>query len=619
MELSRNVIELLAPARDAECARAAIDHGADAIYMGSAQFGARKAAANSVSDIADVVSYAHTYGARVHVTLNTLLFDHEVSAAKELAWELHRAGVDVLIVQDAALLTDGMPPIELHASTQCDNRTAAKVRFWQEVGMRQVVLARELSLKEIADIASQTNVRLEAFIHGALCVSYSGQCYMSLRRGGRSANRGECAQPCRLAYDIAATDGTTLRKGAHALSLKDNNQSANIESLIDAGVSSFKIEGRLKDADYVANVTMHYRRIIDEILSRRTDLRRLSSGSVLAGFEPDPAKSFNRCFTDYFANGRQPDIWQPLTPKSLGEPIGRVEKIGKGSSIEVRTDKKIGNGDGICFVSQNPPRFGGTKVNTSQPSRSGVTLNLQSIKGIKVGDAIYRNADTAFADALAHDKTRRTVAAAFSLSFSDGTLSLAITDEDGVSTLTKREVTSDAARNADASRDQMTRALSKTGQTIYTATAVEIAPSAAERFIAAAEINALRRDATEAHTTARRAHFAPKETPRSETPGTLFPTTQLLANGNVINEQARQFYASHGVESIEWGYERQNSAPRGEKVMTMRHCLMNSLGKCLRKHPECAKLLPLTLTDAEGRRYTAHANCKECVMEIRTH
>lgn len=611
--MQRNIIELLAPAKNLECGRAAIDHGADAVYIGAPQFGARKAAANTIGDIAQLADYAHTFGARVHVALNTLLFDHEVPDAKRLAWELYRAGADVLIVQDMALLAADMPPIELHASTQCDNRSPEKVLFWQRVGMGQVVLARELSIKEIANIAKQTTVRLEAFVHGALCVSYSGQCYMSLVRGGRSANRGECAQPCRLAYDVTSADGQTLLRGAHALSLRDNNQTDNIEQLIDAGISSFKIEGRLKDVDYVSNITLHYRQRIDEVLARRPDLSRLSRGVVTPGFEPSPAKSFNRGFTDYFAHGRQPDIWQPRTSKSIGEPLGKVAVV-KGQTLDIRTPIAVANGDGLCFFGRNG--LAGLKVNTSQNVGKGVVrVVTQNAAGARVGDMVWRNADMAFADTLKHDKTVRRVETSLSLDFADGAFSLTMTDADGVVTTTRRDVVTDEARNVEASRSQLRASLSKMGTSVYVASAVDVSNSAAARFAPAAAINELRRVAIAEHTTARIAHFRPSDVVRCEEPGVVFPIEELRREANVINAEAKRFYEGHGSTVVEWGYERQGES-RGVRVMTMRHCILNSLGKCLRQHPEFAKLVPLTLTDADGRRYEARPECGACQMAI---
>lgn len=612
--MERNVIELLAPAKNLECGRVAIDHGADAVYVGSPRFGARKAAANSVEDIAALADYAHLFGARVHVALNTILSDAEVAEARRLAWALHGAGADVLIVQDAALLRGSMPPMELHASTQCDNRTAAKVRFWQDVGLRQVVLARELSVDEIADIARQTTVRLEAFVHGALCVSYSGRCYMSLACGGRSANRGECAQPCRLEYDLTAADGSRLCRRAHLLSLRDNNQSANLERLIDAGVSSFKIEGRLKDADYVANVTLHYRQLLDAILGRRPGLRRLSSGAVSPGFAPDPAKSFNRGFTGYFADGRTPDIWQPRTSKSVGEPLGEVVSVGRGG-VFVKTRADVSNGDGLCLFT--PRGLVGFKVDTARRRADGlVVVDAQNAPRLTTGDVIFRNHDAAFADALRHDKTMRKIALSMRLDWADGVLSLRLADSDGVETVAERDVETDAARSPEASCSMLVAALSKTGGTPFAAGRVEVSDAAAGRFVSAAVANALRREAFAAHAAARVAHFRPADVPREEVPDAKFPEANIGAEGNVVNSEARAFFESHGARVAEWGHER-CGVGRGARLMTMRHCLLFSLGKCLRRHPECAALLPLTLTSSDGKRFEARPDCQNCQMEIR--
>lgn len=614
---SRHDIELLAPARDAECARAAIDHGADAIYIGAPQFGARRAAANTLDDIEEVVGYAHLYGCRVHVTLNTVLYDDEVASARKMAWQLYKAGVDVLIVQDAALLdVDSMPPIELHASTQCDNRGADKVLFWQSMGLRQVVLARELTLEEIADIARRSTVRLEAFIHGALCVSYSGQCYMSLARGGRSANRGECAQPCRLPYDVVSADGRTIMRHAYPLSLKDNNQTQNIEALIDAGVSSFKIEGRLKDPHYVANVTLHYRRIMDEILARRKELRRISSGSVTPGFAPQPEKSFNRGFTDYFAHGRQTDIWQPLTPKSLGQPVGKVTKIAAPNKISIRTSDLIANGDGLCFIGHSPDHFCGTRVNTSHTSEQATELNVQSTKGIAVDDTAYRNLDTAFANILAHDKTRRTIEVSIAISYADEHFTLSVSDNDGIRTTTTIAAESQEAHSAEASKAQMTRAMTKTGGTAFDVTNVTVTAGAASRFVAASELNAMRRTALEAHATARIGYFRSADCQRKENADVLWPAAKLTAYANVTNSEAKAFYERHGAETEEPGYETQQNIAKSARLMTTRHCIMNALGKCIRKHPECARMNPLSLRSEDGRTYTAKMNCSLCQMEI---
>ena len=345
-------IELLSPAKDAEVGMAAINHGADAVYIGGPDFGAREKAANSIEDIERLCRHAALYDAKVYVTLNTLLYDNELERARKLAYDCWNAGVDALIVQDMQLLQLDLPPIPLHASTQCDNLTVEKVQLLEQLGFSQVVLGRELSLKEIRDIREKTTVPLEFFVHGALCVSHSGQCYLSQYIGNRSANRGACAQPCRLPWDLLDENGKVLIKNRHLLCLKDLNNSAHLEELIDAGITSFKIEGRLKDADYVKNVTAYYRQKLDEIINHRSDLEQASRGHCTYGFEINPEKSFNRGFTDYFINGRQKGIGSPFTPKSMGEYIGEVSWCNP-LRMEIDTDKTLHNGDGLCFLNQD--------------------------------------------------------------------------------------------------------------------------------------------------------------------------------------------------------------------------------------------------------------------------
>ena len=342
-------IELLSPAKNLEVGFAAINHGADAVYIGGPSFGAREKVGNSIEDIETLCNHAALFDARVYVTMNTLLFDNELEDARKLAYDCWNAGVDALIVQDMALLNMDMPPIALHASTQCHNIEAEKVKFLEDVGFSQVVLARELSIEQIKDIRSKTTVPLEYFVHGALCVSYSGQCYLSHVIGGRSANRGACAQPCRLSWNLENAEGKRLATNRHLLSLRDLNNSKNIEELIDAGISSFKIEGRLKDIDYVKNVTAFYRKKIDEIIERRDDICRSSRGESNPAFYPNPEKSFSRGFTDYFIHGRQKYIDAPYSPKSMGEYLGTIEKV-KNKSVTIRTNKELHNGDGLCFL-----------------------------------------------------------------------------------------------------------------------------------------------------------------------------------------------------------------------------------------------------------------------------
>ena len=387
-------IELLSPAKDVEVGMAAINHGADAVYIGGPDFGAREKASNSIEDIARLCRHAALYDAKVYVTLNTLLYERELERARKIAYDCWNAGVDALIVQDMRLLQLDLPPIPLHASTQCDNLTVEKVQQLEQLGFEQVVLGRELSLKQIREIREKTTVPLEFFVHGALCVSHSGQCYLSQYIGNRSANRGACAQPCRLPWDLLDEDGKVLIKNRHLLCLKDLNNSAHLEELIDAGITSFKIEGRLKDADYVKNVTAFYRQKLDEIINRRADLEPASRGRCSYTFEVNPEKSFNRGFTDYFINGRQKGIGSPFTPKSMGEYIGEVSWCNP-LRMEIDTNKTLHNGDGLCFLNQDSELVGLRADVVNVPTGRDVPWRVSTNRphGAFRGAKIYRNYD----------------------------------------------------------------------------------------------------------------------------------------------------------------------------------------------------------------------------------
>ena len=385
-------IELLSPAKDVEVGMAAINHGADAVYIGGPDFGAREKASNSIQDIERLCRHAALYDAKVYVTLNTLLYNNELERARKIAFDCWNAGVDALIVQDMQLLQLDLPPIPLHASTQCDNLTVEKVQQLEQLGFSQVVLGRELSLKQIREIREKTTVPLEFFVHGALCVSHSGRCYLSQYIGNRSANRGACAQPCRLPWDLLDENGKVLIKNRHLLCLKDLNNSAHLEELIDAGITSFKIEGRLKDADYVKNVTAYYRQKLDEIICRRPDLEQASYGHCNYTFDINPEKSFNRGFTDYFINGRQKGIGSPFTPKSMGEYIGEVSWCNP-LRMEIETDKTLHNGDGLCFLNQDNELVG-LRADVVNIGRDGVhTVSTNRPHGAYRGAKIYRNLD----------------------------------------------------------------------------------------------------------------------------------------------------------------------------------------------------------------------------------
>ena len=380
-------IELLSPAKDCEVGMAAINHGADAVYIGGPDFGAREKASNSMEDIERLCRHAALYDAKVYVTLNTLLYDNELDRARKMAYDCWNAGVDALIVQDMQLLELDLPPIPLHASTQCDNLTVEKIQMLEQLGFSQVVLGRELSIKQIQEIREKTSVPLEFFVHGALCVSHSGQCYLSQHIGNRSANRGACAQPCRLPWDLLDANGKELFKNRHLLCLKDLNNSAHLEELIDAGITSFKIEGRMKDADYVKNVTAFYRQKLDEIISHRSDLEQASLGHCNYNFEVNPEKSFNRGFTDFFIHGRQEGIDAPFTPKSMGEYIGVVRWCNP-LRMEIETGKTLHNGDGLCFLNENN-ELQGLRADVV----NGQTVSCNRPHGAQRGTKIYRNYD----------------------------------------------------------------------------------------------------------------------------------------------------------------------------------------------------------------------------------
>ena len=607
----RNVIELLSPARNYECARAAILHGADAVYIGAPQFSARKAASNSTDDIKRTIELAHTYGCRVFVALNTLLFDNELQAATDMAWQMYEADADALIVQDMGLVEKGLPPIELHASTQTDNRTVEKVKFLEQCGFKQVVLARELSIEQIAEIASQTHVRLECFIHGALCVSYSGQCYMSYSVNGRSANRGECAQPCRLKYDLFDRNGNVILKQKHILSLKDQNQTSNIEALIAAGASTLKIEGRLKDANYVANVTLHYRQLLDTIIGKNSNLQQASTQSrIEANFIPSVSKSFNRGFTTYFANGRAENMVQPDTPKSIGEEIGKIIDV-RDKSFSISTKQKISNGDGLCFRTQKG-EYDGLRVNKAE---GNVVYPLRMPQHLVKGTIIYRNLDVVFEKLLSDNKTQRLIPININVDTGDGANSLTITLTDtDVQTKIERTIDSEVAIDSVRSKQNIVKQMSKMGQTPFVVAEIVVSEQVATMSYAASSLNALRREAIDAHIKNRIANFKPEKFEWHPTQ-IQYIEKHLLRNGNVINNFARQFYERHGCMVDELGYERQSNC-KGEVVMTTKYCIMHAMGQCLRTHQDKQKLMPLTLKNENGQ-YEVTTNCAKCEMIIR--
>ena len=604
--IKQRKIELLAPAKNLECGIAAIDHGADAVYIGAPKFGARAAAVNSLEDIAALVEYAHLYNARIYVTVNTILKDEELQETEKMIWALFRAGVDALIVQDMGITGLNLPPIPLHASTQMDNRTVEKVRFLADAGFRQVVLARELSLREISKIHEACpDVPLEIFVHGALCVSYSGQCYVSQACFGRSANRGECAQFCRLPFSLVDAEGRVIVKDKHLLSLKDLNQSDELEALLDAGASSFKIEGRLKDVSYVKNVTAAYRRKLDAIFARRKEYARASSGSCRYAFNPQLDKSFSRGFTHYYLHGRTKDVFSFDTPKSLGEEMGTMKEA-RGNYLTVAGLKSFNNGDGVCYIDEQG-RLQGFRINRVE----GNKLYPQEMPRIKPRTVLYRNFDQEFEKILARKSSERRIAVSVRLTDTPFGFALTLTDEDDNS------VTLSLAREKEPARtpqeENLKTQLAKFGNTPFEAVRIDI-DFAGNWFLPASVLADFRRQAVEKLISARRINYR-RELFVLKPTAHAFPQSTLTYLGKVMNAQAVSFYAGHGVASIAPAFER---APAEKAVlMFCKHCLRYSMGWCpVHQRERSPYREPYYLVSTDGKRFRLEFDCKNCQMKV---
>jgi collagenase-like PrtC family protease len=603
----RPTTELLAPARDLLCGRAAIACGADAVYVGADRFGAREAAGNPLDDIAALVAYAHQYWARVYVTINTILTDSELADAERLAWQLHEIGADGLIIQDVGLLECDLPPLPLIASTQMHNHTPAKVAFLEQVGFRRAVLARELCLDEIRAIRQAAPaIELECFVHGALCVCYSGQCSLSYALGGRSGNRGQCAQPCRKPYRLLDAGGRVLAERSHLLSLRDLNLSEHLPALLDAGVTSFKIEGRLKDLPYVANVVAHYRARLDAALGG-SGLPRSSSGTSHVGFTPDPSKTFNRGYTAHFLHGRTETIAFPPTPKMVGEEVGRVTRVGRGE-LTVGTRLTLHPGDGLCFFDAQG-ELRGTQVNAAQGER----IAVQNAAGIRVGTRLYRNHDHAFFADVRRARLDRRIAVTLTLRDAPTGVILAARDEDGVEAACELSGRPEAAKDPEAALATIRRQLLKTGSTIYACSEV-VVETAAIPFLPVSVLNGLRRDVLDALTVAREER-RPRVKGAVAVTDVPYPERELSYLGNVMNAKAETFYRRHGVVRIESAAESGLDL-RGRQVMTTRYCLKHQLGLCPTRGAAESLAEPLFLVDDEGNRLRLHFDCTRCEMEI---
>ncbi|MBK9785026.1 MAG: U32 family peptidase [Betaproteobacteria bacterium] len=604
-------LELLAPAKNADFGIAAINHGADAVYIGGPAFGARANAGNTLADIERLSRHAHRFNAKVFVALNTILRDDELDEARQMAWQAYESGADALIVQDMGLLEMDLPPIQLHASTQTDNRNPAKVRFLEDAGFSQVVLARELSMKEVAEIAAQTNVALEYFVHGALCVAFSGQCFISHAHTGRSANRGECSQACRLPYTLVDDKGKTITENQHLLSMKDNNQSNNVLALAQAGVSSFKIEGRYKDLSYVKNITAHYRTLLDEVLTGHPEFHRASSGHSTYTFTPQPEKTFNRGYTDYFANDRQDDIGAFDAAGFVGEAIGEVTEIGPNYFL-VNAESDFNNGDGVCFYDAHAEVVG-FRINRAEGKK---LFPVAIPEGLTEGATLFRNHDQAFERALEKESAERLVSIQPLFAETPDGFALTLTDEDGISATVNLKNSENSgkeiAKNAERATATLIEQLGKFGNTMFAAQPAELQLSQAW-FLPTAAINAMRREATEKLEQARLAAY--QRPPRAEPAANPvpYPQEELTYLGNVFNAKARQFYEKHGVKLIADAYEA-NEEKGMVSLMITRHCLRFSFNLCP-KEVKHLKPDPMTLVNG-SEKLILKFDCKACEMHV---
>jgi len=586
-------LELLAPAKNLACGIAAIDHGADAVYIGAPKFGARAAVGNSIDDIRQLCEYAHQFDAKIYVTLNTIVYDDELEQVRSLIDELAAIGVDAVLVQDMGLLQfmDGKP-FEIHASTQTDNRTADKVRWLKQLGFSRAVLARELSAEEIAEIHREVpDIELEVFVHGALCVSYSGICYASQHCFQRSANRGECAQFCRMRFSLVDAEGTEVEHERYLLSLKDMNQSDNLEKLIEAGAVSFKIEGRLKDVAYVKNVTAAYSERLNAYIRKHPDeYCRASKGRCEYTFTPNLNRTFNRGYTTYFVNGRQPDIASFDTPKAVGEFVGRVKEI-RNDSFNVAGTASFANGDGLCFLNSDR-QFEGFRANRVAGNR---IFPFKMPAGLRPGMALYRNNDQEFERILSKPSATRKIAITVALRSVDDGFELSA---NGVT------VHFDAEHQLaqKSPRENIVRQLSKLGDTIYECAEV-VVPDNFNFFIPNSQLSDMRRQLIDAMGQAKR---EVKQARVGKNPG----VKELSYQNNISNHQSAAFYGTNELSAYEL---KGGDGP----IMQCRHCLRYSLGYCVKrggKRPTWRE--PLSLVLGDGRRFRLEFDCQHCQMNV---
>lgn len=599
-----NRVELLIPAKDLHSGQVAIQHGADALYVGASRFGARQAAGNTLQDLEQLIRYAHCYGTKVYVTVNTLLFDNELEEARKLIWQLYEMGADALIIQDLGILKMDIPPIALHASTQCHNHNAERIRMLEQAGFRRAILARELDVETIGAIHQQSSIELETFVHGALCVCYSGQCYISKMMTGRSGNRGECAQICRTSFDLQDANGRTLLKNKHLLSLRDMNRSAYISRLLDAGVVSFKVEGRLKDENYVKNITAFYRRAIDNVLACKSGFRTAGSGTTTIFFEPDPKKTFNRGFTPYFADGRREKMASFDTPKAMGQYIGTLRQNARGDLL-YEGKETILNGDGLCFI--NPAgELEGFFVNGIKEQRIIPHKTLSDFRQVD----LYRNVDKAFEKILSGNSAERRMAVDMTFEETETGFRLRLCDEDGVQAECGMETPKTPANKPEVAEAQLRNSLSKLGNTPFVMRNLTIV--AQGFFLPASVINQLRSEAIDKLMENRVAHFKPEKAPLDYQPESVL--TEATYKRNITNELHRSVYEDFGAEKIEYGLDKTQDY-QGKELMVCKYCLRYELGLCS-KNKEVRKVAyPLYITNGKHK-FQLQFDCRACEMKI---
>lgn len=603
-------VEILSPAKNLIQGMAAINAGADAVYIGAPQFGARSNATNSLEDVAELVKYAHLFKAQVFVVVNTILYDNELDDCKAMIYTLYDIGVDALIVQDMAVLEMDLPPIVIHASTQANNRNPDHVKFLKDAGMKRVVLARELNLDQIKDISNVTDVELEFFVSGALCVSFSGNCYMSVANGERSANRGSCAQNCRLPYNLIDGTGKTLIENSHLLSIKDLDLSDQLPNLVEAGITSFKIEGRLKDMVYVKNNTSFLRKKLDEFLENNDNYQKASSGRTIYNFDAEMDRSFNRGYTNYFVNKRTEKIGSWESPKSQGQYIGKVLQV-KANGYVVENSELLNNGDGLYFLNEN-----------NEPDGAQINIIVNDIvvpntfKPLKPGTIIYRNSDANFNKLVERDDSAiRKIGVSLKFTETINGFQLLAVDEDGHESVSNFETEKELAKNEESTIPNIKKNLSKTGNTPFTVDDISV-EFTKNWFLPISKINDIRRLVLEQLIDIRINEYHREEFQITKTDHP-YPVSKLDFTYNVANKLAREFYKRHGVTEIEKAFELQWD-PGKSRVMTTKYCVKYELGKCWRFNKDTMgeKLVePLTLQHGENA-YKLKFNCKPCEMEI---